>query len=85
MVDRLKEDHANAKLLALGLSRIPGIAIDLRASRRHCGLRCERIGVDGRSWAAELGKYGVRAHFRESGKVRMVTHRGIEKEDIEYT
>ena len=28
---------------------------------------------------------GVKAGAQEGGHVRMVTHRGIEKEDIEYT
>ena len=86
MVDRLKEDHANAKLLAFGLSRIRGIEIELsRVQTNIVGYDVSGLGVDGRRWAAELSKHGVRAHFRESGKVRMVTHRGIEKEDIEYT
>ena len=29
MVDRLREDHANARLLAEGLARLPGVTIDL--------------------------------------------------------
>ena len=86
MVDRLKEDHANAKLLATGLSRISGISVDLlRVQTNIVGYDVSGLRVDGQTWAEELEKHGVRAHFRESGKVRMVTHRGIEKEDVEYT
>ena len=33
MVDRLAEDHANAKLLAQGLAQLDGIAIDVSRSR----------------------------------------------------
>lgn len=29
MVDRLAEDHANARLLAAGLAELPGVQIDL--------------------------------------------------------
>jgi hypothetical protein len=29
--------------------------------------------------------FGIKAGAQEAGRVRMVTHRGIEKEDIEYT
>jgi len=32
-----------------------------------------------------MKEFGVRARVQEGGQVRMVTHRGIEKEDIEYT
>lgn len=67
MVDRLKEDHENARLLALGLSRIPGIIIDLsRVQTNIVGYDVSGLSVDGRSWAAELGKHGVRTHSRES-------------------
>jgi threonine aldolase len=29
MVERLSEDHARARLLAAGLARLPGVAVDL--------------------------------------------------------
>jgi hypothetical protein len=31
-----------------------------------------------------MGDLGVKAGAQEGGRVRMVTHRGIEKDDIEY-
>ncbi|MCJ7505272.1 aminotransferase class I/II-fold pyridoxal phosphate-dependent enzyme [Candidatus Bathyarchaeota archaeon] len=85
MVDRLRDDHVNAKTLAAGLSKIPGITVDVaRVQTNIVVYDVAGLGVDGKSWVAELGKYGVKAGAQEYGRVRMVTHRGIEKEDIEY-
>ena len=85
MVDRLKDDHANAKLLAIGLSRIPGISLDPSEVQTNIVIYdVSGLGVDGKEWVAKLLKHGVKAGAQERGRVRMVTHRGIEKEDIEY-
>jgi threonine aldolase len=34
---------------------------------------------------AGMCDFGIKAGAQEAGRVRMVTHKGIEKEDIEYT
>ena len=86
MIDRLKDDHENAKLLARGLLEIDGISLDLD----HIQTNIVRYDVSGLGivaieWAARLRDLGVKAGAQEAGRVRMVTHRGIEKEDIEYT
>lgn len=86
MVERLKDDHDNARLLAAGLSKISGISIDLPRVQTNIVLYDVRgLGVDARGWVAELNKHGVKAGAQELGRVRMVTHRGIEREDIEHT
>jgi threonine aldolase len=85
MVDRLRDDHVNAKTLATGLSKIPGITVDMtRVQTNIVVYDVAGLDVDGKGWVAELGKHGVKAGAQEFGRVRMVTHRGIEKEDIEY-
>jgi len=85
MVDRLKDDHANAKVLATGLAKIPGITVDMgRVQTNIVIYDVTGLGVDGKRWVTELGKHGVKAGAQEFGRVRMVPHRGIEKEDIEY-
>ncbi|MFN8566792.1 MAG: beta-eliminating lyase-related protein [Kouleothrix sp.] len=38
MVERLAEDHANARMLAEGLASFPQIAIDLASAERYCDL-----------------------------------------------
>jgi threonine aldolase len=86
MVDRLKDDHANAKLLARGLSRIEGISLDLSHVHTNIVLYdVSGLGVNAREWVAKMSEHGIKAGAQEGGRVRMVTHRGIEKEDIEYT
>lgn len=84
MVDRLKDDHANAQLLARGLSKIEGIYVDPSHVQTNIVLYdVGGLGVDGRGWVGKLSEHGVKAGAQEKGRVRMVTHRGVEREDIE--
>lgn len=86
MVDRLKDDHANAKLLATGLSKIQGISLDVSHVQTNIVLYdVSDLGVDAKEWVGKLGEQGVKAGAVEGGRVRMVTRRGIERDDIEYT
>jgi threonine aldolase len=85
MVDRLKDDHANAKLLARGLAKIEGVSVDPANVQTNIVLYdVSGLGVVAREWVAKMGGLGVKAGAQEGGRVRMVTHRGIEKDDIEY-
>jgi threonine aldolase len=85
MVDRLKNDHENAKLLARGLSEIDGISLDLdRVQTNIVPYDVSGLGIGASEWIARMRDLGVKAGAVEAGRVRMVTHRGIEKEDIEY-
>ena len=86
MVDRLRDDHENARMLAKGLSTIDGIAVDLtKVQTNIVAYDVSGLGIDGQSWVTKLNEAGVKAGTLEAGRVRMVTHRGIEKEDIEFT
>ncbi|MGA3406443.1 MAG: GntG family PLP-dependent aldolase [Candidatus Bathyarchaeia archaeon] len=86
MVGRLKDDHVNAKLLARGLANIQGVSIDLSLVQTNMVLyKVNGLGVTAREWVARLKDSGVKALAREDNKVVMVTHRGIERDDIEYT
>ena len=85
MVDRLKEDHANAKTLAKGLQKV-GVSVDLSKVQTNIIIYDVRgLGIDAKEWVSKLGVSGVKAGTVDAGRVRMVTHRGIEKDDIEYT
>jgi threonine aldolase len=86
MVDRLRDDHENARKLAKGLSTIDGIAIDQsKVQTNIVAYDVSGLGIDGQKWIAMLNESGVKAGPLEAGRVRMVTHRGIEKEDIDLT
>jgi len=85
MVDRLKDDHANARLLATGLAKIEGVSLDLSRVQTNIVLYdVTGLGVGAREWVGKMSKFGVKASAQEGGRVRMVTHRGIEKDDIAY-
>jgi threonine aldolase len=85
MVDRLKDDHANAKMLANGLAKIDGISLDPSLVQTNVVMYdVAATGASGADWVARMAQVGVLAGAVERGRVRMVTHRGIEKEDIEY-
>ncbi len=86
MINRLKDDHDNAKLLALGLAEISGISVDMNTVQTNMVLYdVSGLGMTGSEWVTRMKGEGILAGPRENGRVRMVTHRGIEKEDIETT
>ncbi|MCD6504131.1 low specificity L-threonine aldolase [Candidatus Bathyarchaeota archaeon] len=85
MIGRLREDHENARILAEGLSKIEGIRIDLEKVQTNIVLAdISSLGVETDSFIKALYSRGVRTESLEKGKVRMVTHRGVTREDIEY-
>lgn len=83
MVDRLEEDHRNARFLAEGISRISGIRIDL--SRVQTNIVCFGIGdlgVSSELFVSKLNENGILALTMGKNMVRMVTHRGIEEQHV---
>jgi len=84
MVDRLAEDHANARRLAEGLAEIPGLAIDLDRVQTNIvifDLVSERLTPA--ELQARLDERGVKLLAIEGRRLRAVTHYGIEAKDIE--
>jgi len=81
MVDRLVEDHANARTLAEGLAELPGVRIDLDRVQTNI-VRFEITSMDAREFAAGCRARGVLGGASRSG-VRFVTHFGIEAEDVQ--
>lgn len=84
MIDRLEEDHENARLLAYELSKIEGIRIDLRTVQTNIVIFSLET-ISSRDFLMKLRKKGVKAGAISTNKVRMVTHYGITREDIIYT
>jgi threonine aldolase len=80
MVDRLAEDHEHAQLLACGLAPLPGIRIDPAAVQTNIVV----FGVDdGVTLQRRLRDAGVLTTAFGPTRVRMVTHHGITRADIE--
>ena len=85
MVDRLAEDHANARFLAEGLAEIPGYDVDLASVQSNIirfGLT--RTDVTAPRVAAALTAEGVKVNASDAAHIRAVTHYGIERGDIEH-
>ncbi|HHY39802.1 MAG TPA: low-specificity L-threonine aldolase [Syntrophaceticus sp.] len=79
-IDRLAEDHSNARLLAEGLSQIKGIKVDLERVQTNMVY----VEVDNAAaFVAELEKNGVKANAIAANAVRFVTSREVTREDVE--
>ncbi|MEM2110532.1 MAG: low-specificity L-threonine aldolase [Candidatus Bathyarchaeia archaeon] len=86
MINRLEDDHRNARFLAEGIAKIEGISIDLRTVQTNMVLfEVNHLGIKAGQFLNNLKKHGVLASSHGETNVRMVTHRGIEKEDIDKT
>lgn len=84
MVDRLAEDHANARRLAGGLSRIAGIDVDLKRVQTNIvvfRLTDERLNED--EFLARLREREILAGSFGRRLVRMVTNRHIKAGDVD--
>jgi threonine aldolase len=84
MVDRLAEDHANAKRLAALLADVPGLKIDpaevetnmMYVDHTPCGLSTSQV-------VALLERHGVLVSDRPPTHIRLVTHRHHDAQVIE--
>jgi len=84
MIERLREDHRNAKILGAAITQIDGILIDLETVQTNIvHFIVKDLGVTSNKFVLKLKENGVLALTRDRHKVRMVTHRGIVKEHIE--
>jgi threonine aldolase len=83
MIDRLEEDHANARLLADGL-RDMGFTIDMESVQTNMVFVTGAPGEAGMErWVAELRNRGYLLNTpSKTGRTRMVTHYGVLREDI---
>ncbi len=85
MIDRLADDHANAKRLAEGLADIPGIALDPACIKTNIVFFDLRNGMTAAQLVERLTREGVLMGAAGEQRIRAVTHYGIEREDIEET
>jgi threonine aldolase len=85
MVDRLAEDHLNARALAEGLAGIRGLHVRLVARRTNMVVfDTDGDTAAGRRFARALKERGVLIGTREPTSFRAVTHYGISRADINF-
>jgi threonine aldolase len=82
-VDRLAEDHANARALARGLSQIDGIEVQ-QPETNLVFFKPDGAGLAGDRMVAELGKRGVLLAMMD-GRIRACTHLDVTADMIEET
>lgn len=82
MVERLAEDHHTARILAEGLTELPGIHIDLETVQTNIVIfATENRRLEGPSFAQALAHEGVKIGDIGGGRLRAVTHYGISEAD----
>jgi threonine aldolase len=82
-VDRLANDHANARALARGLSQINGIEVQ-QPETNLVFFKPDAAGVTGDQMVAELGKRGVLLAIMD-GRIRACTHLDVTAAMVEET
>jgi threonine aldolase len=88
MVDRLADDHANAKKLATGLAEIPGISIDPdQIPTNIIFFEVNREDMTPAEFVQRIDAEGIRILPVPTGPnpLRAVTHYHITSEDIDQT
>jgi threonine aldolase len=81
---RLHEDHTNAKFLAEGISKLPGLKIDPVAVRSNIVIfDCSAMGLNAVEFCDALYERGVWAQDTAPYLVRMVTHWNVDRAGIE--
>jgi threonine aldolase len=83
MVERLNEDHRNARQLAQGLSAIQGITLAQDDVPTKIAMFDLSSQLPSRQFTDSLDKAGVKVGSRGHNRFRAVTHRMISSADIE--
>lgn len=84
MVNRLAEDHANAKRLAEELSKIAGLAVDVSKVQTNI-VRCKTsgLGVPAAKVSAVLAEHNVYVNPQQADTLRWLTHRQVTAMDVD--
>ncbi len=80
MVDRLREDHRRARVLAEGLAEIPGVEVD--PDRVQTNIVLARV-ADAPGVVERLRAHGVLALALDARTIRFVTHRHVDDGGVE--
>lgn len=83
MVDRLAEDHANARRLAEGLGNMSVIAVELETVQTNM-VMFDVLDArwDGATLSGALDEAGVRCNAMGARRIRLVTHKDVASDDI---
>jgi threonine aldolase len=83
MVDRLAEDHANARRLAEGLAKTQGLRVDLATVETNIVIvRVDRGPAATEELVKGCAARKVKVHAMGPAAIRCVTHKDVDAEDI---
>jgi threonine aldolase len=83
-LERLKEDHQNARRLAVGIKEFKGVSIDPKHVETNIVIfDVSNTGMTGAQVGEAMKKEGVLIHPFSKTQIRLVTHLDITSEDIE--
>jgi threonine aldolase len=81
-VERLAEDHQNARYLAEGLQQIPGLSIDMETVQTNIiAIDVSGTGLTGPQVVQRLAAVGVKGGSPGPNTVRLVTHLNVNRDD----
>lgn len=84
MVERLAEDHANARILAEGVGELPGLEIDLSTVETNIVIfQVAKDDLTPQELVVKLASRGVKMIPFGKGSIRAVTHYGVTSQDVE--
>jgi threonine aldolase len=84
MIERLVEDHKNARRLAEGISKLEGITLDLNSVQTN--IVCfdiSGLSISDELFLLKLKRQGILALAIGKNRIRMATHKGTDKDQIE--
>ena len=81
MVDRMSEDHKNAKTLAQGIAEIDGLQVEPNMIKTNIVI-VEVLAKPITKFISDLKEKGLLVSHADTNRVRLVTHYGIEESDI---
>ncbi|ALC90273.1 threonine aldolase [Bacillus sp. FJAT-18017] len=83
MVDRLAEDHENAKVLAEGIMNIAGLRIANNVKTNIVVTDVSQTGLGEKAFVEKLKEQGILTGSVGTGLIRIVTNYDVSKDDIQ--
>ena len=82
MVDRLAEDHANARFLAEGLAALPGLGLDPAAVETNIVI-FKTTALSAPALVEALRRRGVLCGAMDPERIRFTTNKDVSRKDVE--
>ena len=84
MIDRLAEDHRNARRLGERMSEIPGLKVDFEHLKTNMVFwSCSRPGFDDQALVSFMAARQIKLSPFGFGRGRLVTHKDVSAADVE--